>query len=357
MDRKLRRFFISFLALQLLLPVCKGLGLVIGKPFSLHLPVLLIPAMAGISLYLTSYLSQNTPSRWFCLAFPAVLCNALVLLLEGVLGGIAGILSICCGWALLKCCPKGFLRGLCYGLSWLLTVGFVLILPLWGFAQMMRHTRVIRNIPSPDSSYTAIVTSVDQGALGGDTLVDVRDNKRSVNILVGSFVCSERIWQGGWGDHEGMTLRWEDETMLEIDGISYNVSGEDVSLIAEISHTLGAEISRGQLLDHQDTHGGFHGDGKTFVTIRADVRIPDSRFWHPLPATKNIADAIALCIDENHTPLIPEIQNGWYFFRDRHSESIDPSSDAAIHQRSSWNFTLGVYDSDRNILYYFELDT
>lgn len=55
--------------------------------------------------------------------------------------------------------------------------------------------------------------------------------------------------------------------------------------------------------------------------------------------------------------MIPEVENGYWFFYDRHCESMDLSSDASIHQRSSWNFTLAVYDADTKMLYYFELDT
>ena len=49
---------------------------------------------------------------------------------------------------------------------------------------------------------------------------------------------------------------------------------------------------------------------------------------------------------------LPEIQNGYYRLIDRHSDT-----DTGILDRYSFNFTLGVYDSDTNTLYCCEVDT
>ena len=53
-------------------------------------------------------------------------------------------------------------------------------------------------------------------------------------------------------------------------------------------------------------------------------------------------------------PLIPGGGSGWYWFRDRQSKSADPSD---LLGRSSFNFTLALYDAERGTLYYYELDT
>ena len=54
---------------------------------------------------------------------------------------------------------------------------------------------------------------------------------------------------------------------------------------------------------------------------------------------------------------IPEVTNGYYYFCDRHSDSIDSSDDTNLLSRASFNFTLAIYDSDTNRLYYVEFDT
>ena len=51
------------------------------------------------------------------------------------------------------------------------------------------------------------------------------------------------------------------------------------------------------------------------------------------------------------------LENGYYFFEDRHSESKDSADDSEMFYRNSYNFSIAVYDTDNHIFYYFELDT
>lgn len=357
MDKRSRNDLIYFLILQLFLPLCTGLGWLIQRPFQLTLPWLEVVLLAAVSIFLTRKLRQETASRWLLLLLPASIANGLFLLQQGELGGIAAFICIGCGWVLLQPAPKGFPKGCCYLLCALACAGLILILPLWGFAQIVGSTRILYKERSPGGRYTAIVSSIDQGALGGDTVVQVRDNQNSIHILLGQFVDSTTIWTGGWGDHEGMALSWEDETTLQIHGINYRVTGADAAQIAEISHTLGAEIKDGVLLEHQDTHGGFHGDGSTFVKIRGKVTIPDSRFWHDLPAPEEIIHTLSLRGNTAPEYSAAAVKNGKWFFLDRHTQSMDPASFSSIHQRGSWNFTLAVWDETTETLTYFEFDT
>ena len=54
---------------------------------------------------------------------------------------------------------------------------------------------------------------------------------------------------------------------------------------------------------------------------------------------------------------IPKIENGYYFFFDRHSESINKYDDSKINDRSSYNFTIALLDKNTNTIYYYRLDT
>lgn len=350
MDTKNRRFYFVYLLLQLFLPLCVSLGYLTGRPFSLSVRWLFLIGLSSASIFLTKQLRKGEESYALIPLLPLSIGNALFLLLQGVLGGVAAVVCLGCGWMLLEKAPKGFWRGACYILSVLLTVGFLLILPVWFFVQAMSSEDTVWKLDSPDKHYTAIVTSVDQGALGGDTIVEVRDNRESIHILLGRFTDSISIWRGGWGEHEDLNLCWENEDTLEICGISYHVTGENATLIAEISHTLGAEITQGQVLEATDTHGGFHGDGTTFAAIQGTVTIPDTEYWHPLPADGKIAIAIS------QSP-IPEVTNGWYYVHDRHRQSLDPADGTGIFSHGSRNYTLAVYDEEKRILYYYELDT
>ncbi len=141
----------------------------------------------------------------------------------------------------------------------------------------------------------------------------------------------------------------------------------------EISRELGVDVSKGEQLAYTDSHGGFHGDGQTFAALKFPDdtllnEIASSHDWHPLPLSENLTAAVygisdgnssvgPYLKDEEGEPVIPEIQNGYYFFLDRHSESRDSHDDRELFQRFSFNFTIALYDVDTDTLYYVKLDT
>ena len=54
---------------------------------------------------------------------------------------------------------------------------------------------------------------------------------------------------------------------------------------------------------------------------------------------------------------MPAIDNGYYMFKDRHSESKDSRDDSELFDRNSYNFSIAIYDCDTDKMYYFEFDT
>jgi len=135
-----------------------------------------------------------------------------------------------------------------------------------------------------------------------------------------------------------------------------------------VSKYLGIDCSRGIANEYIETHGGFLGDGDTFIEIQFqnedfEKRIRESEGWRELPLTENLKIIIYGISDEEKdwesrvASEIPEIRNGYYYFEDRHSESMDKYDDSEIFDRSSYNYTIAVYDADKMILYYCEEDT
>lgn len=141
----------------------------------------------------------------------------------------------------------------------------------------------------------------------------------------------------------------------------------------EISRELGVDVSKGEQLAYTDSHGGFHGDGQIFAALKFSddkllEEIESNDDWNPLPLSENLTAVVYGISDENSSvgpylteeegePVIPEIQNGYYFFLDRHSESRDSHDDGELLQRHSFNFTIALYDVDTDTLYYVKLDT
>ena len=60
--------------------------------------------------------------------------------------------------------------------------------------------------------------------------------------------------------------------------------------------------------------------------------------------------------DQEGNPLVPEIENGYYMLIDRQVEE-GWATGADILHRGSFNFTLGLYDTDKELLYFCEEDT
>ena len=50
-------------------------------------------------------------------------------------------------------------------------------------------------------------------------------------------------------------------------------------------------------------------------------------------------------------------EKGYYLFIDRHSDSFDKYDETEINNRSSYNFSLAIYNSDLKEMYFYEMDT
>lgn len=145
------------------------------------------------------------------------------------------------------------------------------------------------------------------------------------------------------------------------------------NVLSEISKTIGVDVSAGEVISESDRHGGFHGDGDTVVVIQfSDTsfsnQIEDNGDWNAMPLTDNLTALVYGIHTESSSigpmihggdniPVIPEIENGYYYFKDRHYESSDPKDDTNVLGRASYNFTIAIYDTDTQKLYYLELDT
>ena len=145
-----------------------------------------------------------------------------------------------------------------------------------------------------------------------------------------------------------------------------------------VSAALGLDASAGEVLRSEDSHGGFHGDGTACVILQfedgaIEEQIKESGDWKAFPleetvqalvygVTRTNGDGDAMesigpyLTDEAGEPLVPEIRKGYYRLIDRQAEE-GKATGADILHRASFNFTVGLYDAEKNILYFCELDT
>lgn len=135
-----------------------------------------------------------------------------------------------------------------------------------------------------------------------------------------------------------------------------------------VSAELGMDVSCGKEVSGMDTHGGFHGDGVSCIVLQFEdekilEQIKENADWKPFPLDKTVQALVygvkdetgsigPFLNDENGNPLVPEIENGYYLLIDRHTDK-----ETDILSRASFNFTVGLYDTDHNTLYCCSLDT
>lgn len=138
-----------------------------------------------------------------------------------------------------------------------------------------------------------------------------------------------------------------------------------------ISEALSLDISSGSEVSNYDTHSG-NGDGVSYIVFRFQddtvlKEIQDSAEWKAFPLDETVQTLVygveyetsqygPYLTDHDGNPLVPEIQNGYYLLIDRQAEK-DKTTGADILQRNSFNFDLGLYDTDTNTLYFCQLDT
>lgn len=134
------------------------------------------------------------------------------------------------------------------------------------------------------------------------------------------------------------------------------------------SEYFGFNTNAFTIVEEEDTHGGFLGDGSYNLILDCSGNTEQAKKiikgWKQLPLTENLQYAMyggeidgvpygGFAEDANW----PIIENGVYKFVDRHYESVNESDDTDLLNRYSFNFSVAAYDLDTNILYYYELDT
>ncbi len=141
----------------------------------------------------------------------------------------------------------------------------------------------------------------------------------------------------------------------------------------EISKTIGVDVTYIETATIIDSHGGM-GDGCACITMtfeddRCENGVSSSELWHELPLSDNLMKIVYgaveegyyispyITFDDDKTPCISYVEEGYYFFLDRHSKSKNIYDDSEIFERSSYNLTVAIYDSQSDTLYYLELDT
>lgn len=145
--------------------------------------------------------------------------------------------------------------------------------------------------------------------------------------------------------------------------LSYNQSNK----IKTIGKEIELDLSECKIVNESDTHEGLLGDGDYFAKIKCNEYDSDvlREKWQELPISEGIKTALDMeqcdgkgCKNVFDKYSIPDIEYGFYYFKDRTPEETDDrKDDTNLNNRSSYNFTVALFDVYKSTIYYYELDT
>lgn len=130
---------------------------------------------------------------------------------------------------------------------------------------------------------------------------------------------------------------------------------------------LGFYVSDYEIIEENDSHGGFHGDGTYTLKLDCSKNREKAKNalkgWNELPLSENVSllmyggtkDGREYGYNLADLGNFPEIESGYYKFYDE--QSSNHSDDSELFDRYSFNVKVGIYDIETDILYYVEFDT
>jgi len=136
---------------------------------------------------------------------------------------IGMILSVgCCCYLTIKHGKPLFLKTISLGLSVLMLFPIGFFGPIVFIVGNIAQSTVVRTVESPSGEYYAKVIDSSQGALGGNTFVDVQ--QRGLNAVVFKIEKNpQRVYSGDWGESKYMHIYWKDDNCLVINSVEYEL--------------------------------------------------------------------------------------------------------------------------------------
>ncbi len=213
-------------------PLCYFAGGLLGFAFTMYNPLAAFMSFTLIAFSLTAaaFALKINVSKWSVTAsviiLPLWLFTCFCFILDS-LEIAAALMLVNCSAAIATFIkhakPKiaKILSGIVSALLLVVLAFVVLIASV--FKDFGRNT-VVESIASPDNKYTAQVIDNDQGALGGNTYVVVKNNRNRLKLFFGEFRQEPiTVYKGSWGEYRGKEIKWKDEQTLVFGGNEYPV--------------------------------------------------------------------------------------------------------------------------------------
>ncbi len=241
MDVKKRlALFIGLLpvGIHAFLPFCILMGYLLGCEFSLFnytffaVVNLLFSVISVVAVFLKKESFSN--KKFFCLfglSIPVCFVDWLCYLIksDSVVPAVCLLISLVCSVAVnIKISRFKVSKIILSVLTPLMILALVFVSFVYMLLDNFGVSTVIKDVPSPDGMYVAQVVDVDQGALGGNTAVDVFKN-RGIDLFVCRFSdIPERVYIGEWGEYNDMDIYWKNDDCLIINSTEYELNGNGI---------------------------------------------------------------------------------------------------------------------------------
>jgi len=216
------------------LPLFSIIGKVCGYNFVLRsypvfsITLAIISLIASIFLFISKLTLNKINIVFSALLLPMSALNAICYLSHShtKLTAIFALIGCACSIAVFsKFAGPIALKIISGVLSGLLLLLLLLQLLFISILVDFSSNTVEKSISSPQNTYTAEVIDDDQGALGGNTLVNVKYNSKTIDLFIGKFLKPPvRVYTGKWGEFTNMQIRWGNEHLLVIDGKEYYIN-------------------------------------------------------------------------------------------------------------------------------------
>ncbi len=220
-------------ALMILYPVGALVSACFGYTFELTnvLAASVIIAVISVSALIFSIISKdNIINKGIiilsCILFLLSFMNAVIYIFESGELPVAICMiasAVCCFFITMRNIASKFgkiIISVLFALMTAFVIYFSFIMLTFG---TIGQNTVIKNIESPNGNFYAQIIDSDQGAFGGDTLVNVYE-KRGIDTFIFRLKDKpQRVYLGEWREYECMHIRWKDDKCLVINSVEYEI--------------------------------------------------------------------------------------------------------------------------------------
>ena len=232
--KKVIKFLLCLLfALTLLFPVGALVSACFGYAFELtsFLAVSVIMAVISVFTVIFSIVSKDKINNKYIILLlyiltPLSFINAVIYIFESgqiIVAACALVSFVCTSFLMIKNFKIKLRKMVALVLCALMTTFiffFSFIMLMFG---NIGQSTAVKNIDSPSGNLYVQIVDSDQGALGGDTLVNVYE-KREIDAFIFKLKDKpQRVYLREWREYESMHISWKDDKCLVINSVEYEI--------------------------------------------------------------------------------------------------------------------------------------